>query len=211
MKLSTRARVLLAVAALLLATAYVLPLWSVSLLAPQYPEGLGMRIWINTIAGAKPNDLESINNLNHYIGMKRIIPETIPELRMMPALVGMLLALGLTAAAVGRRWLVRVWVGVFLALAVAGLVDFYRWEYDYGHNLDMENAIIKVPGMNYQPPLIGSRQLLNFTATSLPAAGGIAVMVSLALGVLALVSDRRKGPEALQMRAPAGKPLTLVA
>jgi copper chaperone NosL len=74
--------------------------------------------------------------------------------------------------------------------ALAGLADFYRWSYDYGHNLD-PHAIIKVPGMNYQPPLIGSRQLLNFRATSLPAGGGYALIASLALGVLAVLVDRR--------------------
>ena len=49
----------------------------------------------------------------------------------------------------------------------AGFVDFYLWGYDYGHNLDTEHAIIKVPGMSYQPPLIGSKKLLNFKAISL--------------------------------------------
>src|SRR6185295_3573634 len=99
MTLSTRSRALLAIAALLLTAVYFLPLWSVSLLAPQYPEGLGMRIWINTIAGAKPNDLDSINNLNHYIGMMRIVPESIPELKLMPIVVGGLIVLGLAVAA----------------------------------------------------------------------------------------------------------------
>jgi copper chaperone NosL len=209
--MSTRSRVLLAIAALLLAVVYILPLWSVSLKAPQYPEGLGMRIWVNTIAGVKPNDLDNINNLNHYIGMKRIVPESIKELQLMPMLVGILMGLGLVAAALGRRWIARAWVGLFLVVALAGLADFYRWEYDYGHNLDFENAIIKVPGMNYQPPLIGSRQLLNFTATSLPAAGGIAIMVSLVLGVLALFVDRKREPTAVPLRAGEKQRLTMVA
>ncbi|MEP7346695.1 MAG: hypothetical protein ABI877_15595, partial [Gemmatimonadaceae bacterium] len=147
MTLSTRSRVLLAIASLLLTAVFFLPLWSVSLLAPQYPEGMGMRIWVNTIAGAKPNDLDNINNLNHYIGMKRIVPESIPELKLMPIVIGILVAFGLTVAAAGRRTLARLWVGLFVLLACVGLIDFYRWEYDYGHNLDMENAIIKIPGM----------------------------------------------------------------
>ena len=53
-----------------------------------------------------------------------------------------------------------------------GLVDFWHWEYDYGHRLDFEHAIIKIPGMSYQPPLIGVKQLLNFTAVSWPDVGG---------------------------------------
>ena len=190
-KMTGRSRVLLALAAALLGAVYFFPLWNVFLLAPQYPEGLGMHIWAGTITGVQPNDLENINNLNHYIGMKRIVPESIPELRLMPVIIGVLMALGFAAAAWGRRSAVRTWVGIFVVLAVVGLVDFWKWEYEYGHDLDMENAIIKVPGMSYQPPLIGSKQLLNFTATSLPAAGGIAAMISLGLGVLVLLTDRR--------------------
>jgi copper chaperone NosL len=190
--LSTRARLLTGLAAVLLVGAWFLPLWRVALFAPQYPEGLGMHIWLSTVTGLKPNDLENINNLNHYIGMKRILPETIPELRLMPIALGVLIALGLAAAASARRWAVRTWVASFAVAALAGIGDFYRWEYKYGHDLDLENAIIKVPGMSYQPPLLGSKQLLNFTATSLPASGSIIAIVSLGLGVAALLVDRRR-------------------
>lgn len=207
--MSPRARILLTVASLGLALAFIFPLWAVYLQAPQYPEGLGMFIRVNNITGLKPNDLESINNLNHYIGMKRIEPSSIPELRIMPWILASLMALGLVAAAAGRRWLARAWVAAFALVSLVGLADFYKWEYDYGHDLDMENAIIKIPGMNYQPPLIGTRQLLNFRATSLPAAGGIALMVSLGLGVAAVVLDWRRGA-ALASSAPARRPAAVL-
>jgi len=192
--MSPRARILLVTASLALALAFVWPLWAVYLHAPQYPEGLGMLIRVNDVTGLKPNDLESINNLNHYIGMKRIEPDSINELRIMPYILAGLMALGLAAAAIGRRWMAKAWILVFAAVAIVGLADFYKWEYDYGHDLDLENAIIKVPGMNYQPPLIGTKQLLNFRATSIPAAGGYALMVSLALGVVAVLLDGRRKP-----------------
>jgi copper chaperone NosL len=197
--MTARARLLLIVAAALLGTMFVAPIWRVYLQAPQYPEGIGMQIWVNTVTGAKENDLDNINNLNHYIGMKRIVPESIPELRLMPFIVGALIVSGLGAAALGRRRGAMVWVGMFAVVAVVGLADFWKWEYDYGHDLDMENAIIKIPGMSYQPPLIGSKQLLNFTATSIPGPAGIAAMISLGLGVLALLIDRR-GPRPLDTR-----------
>lgn len=198
--MSPRARILLAIASLLLAVAFIQPLWAVYLQAPQYPEGLGMLIRVNDVTGMKPNDLENINNLNHYIGMKRIVPSSIPELRLMPFIVAGLMALGLAAAAAGRRWMARAWVAVFAVVAVIGLADFYKWEYDYGHDLDMENAIIKIPGMNYQPPLIGTKQLLNFKATSIPAAGGYALIASLGLGMLAVILDWRR-PRAARVAA----------
>lgn len=174
-------RFALAATALALSLAYVLPLWHIKLKAPQYPEGLGLYISVSKIVGQKPQDLQSINNLNHYIGMKRIIPDAIPELRFMPVVLAGLIGLGLLAAASGKRFLLYTWVGLFAAGALAGLADFYHWGYDYGHNLDPE-AIIKIPGMSYQPPLIGTRQLLNFRATSWPASGGWILIAALLLG-----------------------------
>jgi copper chaperone NosL len=160
-----------AAASLALILAFFLPLWRITLEAPQYPEGLGLNIGVSTIEGAKRNDLQNINGLNHYIGMARIEPQSIPELRLMPWVLGGLIAMGLATAITGRRAVLVSWATVFGVAAVVGLVDFYRWEYNYGHNLD-PTAAIKVPGLTYQPPLIGSTKLLNFTAHSWPGAGG---------------------------------------
>jgi copper chaperone NosL len=181
------ARALVALAAVLLLAVYVFPLWRIGLIAPQYPEGLGMRIHVNTVTGATEHDLTNINNLNHYIGMKVIVPDAIPELRYMPWIVAGLIGAALIVAVIGRRRPLYFWTGLFAVVGVVGLADFWRWQYDYGHNLDEASAIIKIPGMTYQPPLIGSKQLLNFTATSLPDIGGIAVGLALLCGAAAVV------------------------
>ena len=108
------------------------------LVAPQYPEGLGLRIHANTVAGIKPNDLQSINGLNHYIGMKAIEPDAIPELRWMPWIVVGLAVVGVDCGRRGsRRDADRLARRRLLLLGAVGLWDFHRWEYDYGHNLDM--------------------------------------------------------------------------
>jgi len=191
---SFRGRLLLALSAGLLGLSVLFPLWRVSLTAPQYPEGLGMYIWAHTVAGVGPNDLQNINGLNHYIGMATIEPDEIPELRFMrPGMLAMA-ALGLALAAMGRRRFMIAWSGLLLLSAVAGMADFYKWEYDYGHNLDLENAPLKIPGMSYQPPLIGSKKLLNFTATSLPALGGVLAIASVVLGVAAIPLSRTAPP-----------------
>ncbi len=192
-RLTSRTRVLVAVAALLLVPAFFLPLWTIDLVAPQYPEGLGMEIMVNTIRGQGEWDLQNINGLNHYIGMKEIHPESIRELDLMPWLLGALALFGGLVAATGRRRLLQVWIVTFVLLALAGLVDFYLWGYDYGHDLNPD-AAIKVPGMAYQPPLIGSKQLLNFTARSWPGVGGLLAVAALLLGMAALWLDgRRRG------------------
>jgi copper chaperone NosL len=180
-----KARLLVAIAAVLMSTAYLFPLWRISLIAPQYPEGLGMLIRINNITGIKEMDLQSINGLNHYIGMKTIVPESIPELRFMPLVLGVLIVTGLGVAALGRKWPFLGWTGGLGVVLLAGLVDYWKWGYDYGHNLD-PHAIISIPGMSYQPPLIGSKQLLNFTATSWPDVGGWALVIGTVLVAVAV-------------------------
>jgi copper chaperone NosL len=199
----TRAsRIVVALAALLLLLLYVTPLWRIELHAPQYPEGLGLRIWVDQIAGANPNDLNSINGLNHYIGMHAIEPDDFPELRLMPWLLGGLIAGGLLVALIGRRGPLYAWLQLIAMGAVAGLVDFYRWGYAYGHELD-EHAAIKVPGMSYQPPLIGSKQLLNFEASSWPDLGAWIAVLTLAIGVtVAVLEYRRARVRSAARRAP---------
>jgi copper chaperone NosL len=95
---------------------------------------------------------------------------------------------GLLLALIGKRWLFAGWYSVFLAIAAFGIYRFWHWEYIYGHNLD-PNAAIKIEGMNYQPPLIGCKQLLNFTACSYPSWGGILIMSMGTISLLILVYE----------------------
>lgn len=181
---------ILLVSALILIGVYFFPLWNINLEAPQYPEGLGLRIWINQITGFKENDLQNINGLNHYIGMKPIDPDDIPELKIMPFAIGFMIAFGLFNAFKGNRKTVYIWIILFLILGAIGLYDFYMWEYNYGHNLD-PNAPIKVPGMTYQPPLIGSKQLLNINAISLPSVSSYIILISVILALVSLIIDKK--------------------
>ena len=183
-------RILTGLGSLALALLYVTPLWHIGLTAPQYPEGLGFYIWVNRMTGEKPQDLNSINGLNHYIGMKEIVPASFPELRYMPIAVGVLIGVGLLAAGWGHRRALYTWTAVFAAGALAGLADFWRWGYQYGHQLN-PRAAIKIEGMSYQPPLLGSKQLLNFHATSWPGVGGWVVIVVLLTATALTVREWR--------------------
>ncbi len=189
--MSRLSRWLLVIAGVLLAASLRLPLWRIALIAPQYPEGLGLRIGAGTIAGATPQDLGNINELNHYIGMRPIDPTALPELRVLPWILLGLAVWAVAAAALGKRRPVFVWLGAVVLVGLAGLADLYRWSYTYGPDLDAEHAIIKVPGMVYQPPLIGTKQLLNFTASSWPASGTWLAVAALLAGVAALALSHR--------------------
>lgn len=188
-------KLMMSLAALSLLGLFFFPMWNIQLEAPQYPKGseLGINIHINSIKGAKPNDLGNINNLNHYIGMKTIEADDIPELVYMPWIVVGFTVLGLLIVAINKRQLIIVWLLMLIGTGALGMYDFYLWEYDYGHNLD-PHAIIKIEGMSYQPPLFGTEQLLNFTASSYPAIGFGFIILSAALSAAAWLMSRKVKP-----------------
>jgi hypothetical protein len=153
---------------------FLFPLWNITLEAPQYPIPLGMDIYINDFADANPHDIKNINLMNHYVGMK-YIPESIPEFKVFPAVIITMSILGLLVGLKGNyKWFLG-WLIVMVILAGAGIYDFYLWEHDYGHNLDPK-AIMKFTNpdgsiMGFQPPLFGSKDILNFRAHSYPQLG----------------------------------------
>lgn len=181
-KLKTSTRVIIALLSLAMISAYVVPIWQILMWAPQYPEGLEMKIWINDLTG----DVKIISALNHYIGMQHIEVSMFPEFNYMIYIVGGIIFIGLLASLIGRRFSLVSFIVVISTAGIGALVDFYLWGYDYGHNLDTSAPII-VPGMSYQPPLIGTKQLLNFTAFSGPDVGGW-IFMGIAIGLFALLA-----------------------
>ena len=177
--LSKLSRILLIVCGISLIVSIFVPLWAIYLEAPQYPEGLGMFLWSNKITG----DYEIINGLNHYIGMKTIHQEDFWEFKVLPYALGFFAVLAFLFAFLKKKWGLYLFTVLFLLFGVAFMIDFWLWEYDYGHNLN-PNAPIIVPGMSYQPPLLGFKQLLNFGAYSYPDVGG---WIMFAVGIISLV------------------------
>ncbi|MFN8310522.1 MAG: hypothetical protein U0T73_11210 [Chitinophagales bacterium] len=166
-KLKIYTRIVVLLCAFAMIPANYISVWQIQLEAPQYPEGLKMEIWSHKIAG----DINKINGLNHYIGMAQIKEENFPEFKVMPYMIWAYVILGVLTAAIGRRALLGFLASVLIASGAWGIYDFWKWEYEYGHHLD-PHAAIKIPGMAYQPPLFGWKQLLNFLAGSFPDIGG---------------------------------------
>ena len=166
-KMVNTSRFILALASLAMLSSYFFPLWRIDLWAPQYPEGLALNIWHNKLGG----DVDIINGLNHYIGMAHLKQESFPEFQILGYLIAGFVALGLLVAVIGKRHVLIGYLGLMSMAGSAALYDFYRWGYEYGHNLD-PSAAIKVPGMSYQPPILGYKALLNFGAYSIPDTGG---------------------------------------
>jgi len=166
-KISMISKGLLLVVMLLFIASLFVPMWRIELEAPQYPEGLVLQLYANKIGG----DVEIINGLNHYIGMATLHTENFFEFKILSYIVVGFALLSLLLIFIAKRKAVRTFFIFYMLFVVLAAIDFYRWNYEYGHNLN-PNAAIKVPGMSYQPPLIGYKQLLNFGAYSIPDTGG---------------------------------------
>lgn len=178
---------LTAIAAVVMIATMFLPFWRIDLWAPQYPEGLRLTIWTNKLAG----DFDVINGLNHYIGMRTLHTDDFWEFKILNYIISGLAAIGLLTALLRKRVVFFGYYILFLSFCILALYDFWRWEYDYGHNLD-PTAPIQVPGMAYQPPLIGYKQLLNFGAYSIPDIGGWIFMGCGLILTWVLYSELRK-------------------
>ena len=162
--LAGRSRLLLAALVLPLLLSLQAPLWTMSFGAPQYPGGLELRIFAHTVTG----DVNEINTLNHYIGMQRIDRASLSDLDWIPFGIGVLVLLCLRVAAIGN---LRSLVDLTVLSLYVGAFSFARFVYKlyvFGHELDPKAAITVDP---FMPGVLGTKQIANFTTTSLPAAG----------------------------------------
>lgn len=189
-------------AALLPLLLFVFPLWKITLEAPQYPTPLGMYIHINDFSDANPHDIKNINLMNHYVGMK-YIPDAIPEFKIFPVGIIITTIIGLIIAFKGSYKWFLYWFILMIILSSAGLYDFYIWEHDYGHDLDPK-AIMKFTNpdgtvMGFQPPLFGSKDILNFTAHSYPRLGAFFLALGIGGSLLAYFAGNKIHKKTLSM------------
>lgn len=169
---------------ILIIPSFFVPIWEIAMWAPQYPEGLSMYLWIDNITG----DIDIINGLNHYIGMKHIKVEMFPEFSYMKYIVMGMIGFGVITFISNKKIFMWSFLAILVLAGIAGMYDFYVWGLDYGSNLD-PTAAIKVPGMVYQPPILGTKVLLNFTAFSGPAMGGWFLASSGITLIIAIILD----------------------
>ena len=192
-------RLIFVVAVLLIPVFFVpvLPVWTMRLWAPQYPEGLKLVIYSDTIRG----DLDKINTLNHYVGMHAITPNDFKEFTYMPLALTLFGVMALMAALANRRDVALIGWLAFTLFTVVMFRDYANWLYHYGHDLD-PRAALKLDA--FSPPLVGYKRMANFRVWSLPDVGGVLLGVAWLLGPLVAlldVLDRRRrraaGPSAV--------------
>jgi len=182
--LDLRTRVVLFVAVGLLVTTYFLPLWNLTMFAPQYRDGLRLDIFSYTLAGGNGGqDVREINTLNHYIGMHELTNASFAEFQWMPFVIG---ALGLLLL----RTIVHATVAPLVDVSVLFVYfgGFSLWSfgyklYRYGHDLAPNAAVTVAP---FMPPMFGYQQIANFEVYSYPRAGTYAMVGAMACLAAAL-------------------------
>jgi copper chaperone NosL len=192
LRAGTRALVLALLIPLGLAAAA--PLWTLEMAAPQYPAGLELRIYPYTVEG----DIQEVNTLNHYIGMSPIDRAALSDLDWLPFAIGVAALLIMRVAAIGD---LRALVDLVALFTYFGAFSFARFAYTlyvFGHNLKPDAPFDVEP---FTPVVIGTGKVANFTITSLPATGAIALSL-VGVALLALLAESVRG--ALKARrAPA--------
>ncbi|TVQ30207.1 MAG: nitrous oxide reductase family maturation protein NosD [Phycisphaeraceae bacterium] len=176
------ARALFAVAALLLIVSFFQPYWKMTLQAPQYPQGLTVQAYLHGLTG----DVDEIDGLNHYIGMRPLEEAAQLERQFSPVMIGVMSAMLLAAMFVPRVW------ATLLALPVVFfppgfLLDLFFWLHHFGQNLD-PTAALSSSVKPFTPPVLGVGKVGNFrtvagadTGLYMAAAASLLVIAGIAL------------------------------
>jgi hypothetical protein len=189
-------RLLLVAAAILVAAGYFLPLWNLTMFAPQYANGLSLDIHTYTLVGGhNGQDVKEINLLNHYIGMRDLAVEDFTEFKWMPFVLGGLALVFLRAMVLGTvKELVDATV-LFGYFGAFSLGSFAYKMYRYGHEL-APGAPVKVEP--FTPPVFGYQQIANFEVYSYPRAGTyVLLLVALLLATSLWLAWRQRDRSAV--------------
>ena len=192
--LGLRPRLLLVAAALvLLVGVYLFPLWSMTMFAPQYQDGLRLQIHSYKLeSGNDGQDLREINVLNHYIGMRDLVVDDFTEFKWLPFVAGALALLTLRAAVHGRMSHLLDVLVLFFYFAAFSLWSFGYRMWSYGHNLDPTASVTVEP---FMPPMFGYKQLANFEVYSYPALGSYLMAGAVLMMIGAFVLAWREGSQ----------------
>jgi hypothetical protein len=193
-ELTLTSRILIVAGVLLLIPVYLVPMYQMTLISNQFPDGLELHIYAAKLeGGSTPNrdDLREINTLNHYIGMRPLLESDFSEFKWLPLAIGGFALLALRAVVIGKMSKLVDIVVLFVYFGLFSLWSFYHRLYQYGHNLD-PTAPVKVKP--FTPPLFGTHQIANFTVTNMPEAGSYLMIAFAVLLLIAAWHSSRHTP-----------------
>jgi hypothetical protein len=170
--------VILVAASVILFISIFFPYWKLTLFAPQYPGGLQASMYVNRLAG----DIQEIDGLNHYIGMKPM-----DEAAVLERTLSVFMIIGLALLIAGAVY-VHSPIALFLCLPAVFypaffLGDLYFWMRTFGTNLN-PHAPLSSAIKPFVPPIIGVGQIAQFKTVATWETG---LYMSIAASVLILI------------------------
>lgn len=153
---------LLAIACLI--SIYYWPMWNFTFIAPQYPLGLELQIYLTKTTG----DVFEIDIINHYIGMQKLDGAAQTEKALVPYILALLVLISTSLVFVRKK----IW-RIIVALPILGFPIvftgiFYLWLYRFGHNLDLAAPVRLAP---FTPTIMGTGIIGQFKTYAVPSMG----------------------------------------
>jgi copper chaperone NosL len=155
-----------------------MPYWRMTLKAPQYPQGLHVRAYLDRLEG----DVAEIDSLNHYIGMRPLGEAAQFERTMAIAATVALVLLIEGAMLIHNRWAALLALPAVLFPALF-LADLYYWMNRFGHELN-PHAPLSTSIRPFTPPILGTGKVGQFATI---ASAGPGLWLAAAAAVLVLI------------------------
>ncbi len=177
--------VLMIAAASILLVSIFFPYWKMEMDAPQYPQGLEMTVYVNKVQG----DVDEVDGLNHYIGMRPISEAGEFERSMSLIAIAALIMLVVAAifvhnpCALALTWPVMLYPGIFL-------VDLWLWMRSFGQDLDPSAPLSSIIEP-FVPQILGSGQVAQFKTEAIWMPGLWLSFAASAVIVVAIFMHRR--------------------
>ena len=165
-----------------------MPVWRVSLEAPQYPKAAfpdGIPVYFNlTDWGGKVNEM---NVINHYIGMNPMESGAITVRKMIPFIYLLFFIMLIVYLFYkGPGWWLLGLIPAFLPWFYLAL--YSKWLYWFGHNLHPWGAFKIKP---FMPTVFGDGKVAQFTTHSYPTVGFYFLLLVFILLIFSVLIKRK--------------------
>lgn len=163
-KIFTKNSLLSLLAIVCIIAIYYWPMWNFVFVAPQYPLGLELQIYLTKTTG----DVFEIDIINHYIGMQKLDGAAQTEKALVPYILALLVVLS-TSLIFIRKKILRIIVALpILGFPIVFTGIFYLWLYRFGHNLDLAAPVRLAP---FTPTIVGTGIIGQFKTHAVPSMG----------------------------------------
>jgi ferredoxin-type protein NapH len=170
-----------------------LPIWAVSLEAPNYPkaafpEGIPVYFHFDGYSG----EVHEMNTINHYVGMDPMWAGGKFE-REIGIYALLLLSLGMIYAMMTRSRFLNYMMLIPASLPLLFIADYSFWLYHFGHSLHDWGAFKIKP---FMPTVFGDGKIAQFVTHSYPTIGFYIIMAISLFSLLAFFAKRKEINEA---------------